>query len=144
MAQIRRRCLTLNDHTLINSYHPRQHPPQHPHSSSGSGCPRAQSFPLAPFVLSGDDSDSYTSIYISPEPSLSLSPTTRLFSFIFFYVDSASRSNGLCIKLYNKVIYFPELFRSPPRFCVSRLRLRLICQMRFRDNLPSSRLVLIQ
>lgn len=83
MAQIRRRCLTLNDHTLINSYHPRQHPPQHPHSSSGSGCPRAQSFPLAPFVLSGDDSDSYTSLYISPEPSLSLSHYSTFFVYFF-------------------------------------------------------------
>jgi hypothetical protein len=59
-----------------------------------------------------DDSDSYTS------PPYIFHPTTS-FSFIsflllFFYV-CAALSNGLCIKLHNKVIctLFPgSLFRS--------------------------------
>lgn len=102
MAQIRRRCLTLNDHTLINfSLHPQSFP-------------SALFFFLSFFIYSGvqDDSDSYTS------PPYIFHPTTS-FSFIsflllFFYV-CAALSNGLCIKLHNKVIctLFPgSLFRS--------------------------------
>ena len=101
MAQIRRRCLTLNDHTLINfSLHPQSFP-------------SALFFFFSFFIYSGvqDDSDSYT----SPHIYFIRRPLSLLFLPFFFFYVCAALSNGLCIKLHNKVIctLFPgSLFRS--------------------------------
>lgn len=101
MAQIRRRCLTLNDHTLINfSLHP-------------------QSFPSALFfffLFSYIPACKMIVIHTHPPPYI-FHPTTSFsfISFLLFFYVCAALSNGLCIKLHNKVIctLFPgSLFRS--------------------------------
>jgi hypothetical protein len=84
MAQIRRRCLTLNDHTLIN-FSPST---IFPLRSVFSSPPPRQKY-IYVLYISGvqDDSDSYTSPYIF-HPTTSFS----LFLFLFFFSFMSARA----------------------------------------------------
>jgi len=88
MAQIRRRCLTLNDHTLINF------------SPSTIFPLRSVFFPPKKYI----PACKMIVIHTHPHIYFIRRPLSLYFFPVFFFFMSAALSNGLCIKLHNKVI----------------------------------------